>query len=481
MSRYSALRFAVRFTVIGKFLSQLFGILALLLLMPCLLAAISGQMAAALVYLAIIGALTIIALCGRMLPEPQTMQRNEAAAVVSLLFVSASFLLALPIMTYGISFDDAWFEAVSGVTTTGLSTIDLSDKPAAFLFARGWSQWIGGIGVVVLALAVLLRSGNAAHNLGFGKQEMGDAVGGTRAHARRVILVYLTLTALGILALWLAGASPLDAVVHAMTAVSTGGFANSADSLASASWQVVLIINLLCLAGAVSFHVYYVSILRPARSQPFDSQLVALLFIVAFIVLLILAIDQSGNTELHWLEVTTAVISAQTTAGFSTTDLSRFPLWMLLLLIVAMFVGGGIGSTSGGIKIGRLLFIASWMRSYFVRTSLPDSAYVDIRVNRKRVTTEDLQEVFAVVGAFVAVLLVSWLMFLIYGFAPMEAMFEVTSALTTAGLSSGLTSADLPVVLKTVLCIDMLFGRLEVVALLVVLMPKTWLGRRRRV
>jgi len=481
VSRYSALRYAVRFRVVGKYLSQLFGVLALLLLVPGLLAGFGGETQAALSYLVISIILATAALAGRMLPEPETMQRNEAAAVVSLLFVCSSFLLTLPIMSYGVSFADAWFEAVSGVTTTGLSTIDLTGKPVGFLFARAWSQWIGGIGVVVLALAVLMRSGHAASNLGFGKQEMGNAVGGTRAHARRVVVVYLSLTAAGISALWLAGASPLDAVVYAMTSVSTGGFANSDDSLAGFSGQIVFIVNLLCLAGAVSFHVYYVSVLRLNRSKPFDSQLIALLFMIAFVALLIMVIDQLGFSDLAFIEVITAVISAQTTAGFSTADLSRFPLWMLLLLTAAMFVGGGIGSTSGGIKVGRLLFISSWMRSYFVSTSLPDSAYVDIQVDQQPVTTEDLQEVFAVVGAFVAVLLVSWLMFLIHGYAPMKALFEVTSALTTTGLSSGLTSAELPGVLKTVLCLNMLFGRLEVVALLVVLMPKTWLGIRRRV
>jgi trk system potassium uptake protein TrkH len=95
------------------------------------------------------------------------------------------------------------------------------------------------------------------------------------------------------------------------------------------------------------------------------------------------------------------------------------------------------------------------------------------------VDSDDLQEIFAVIGAFIAVLFASWLCFLLYDYPALPAMFEVTSALATAGLSVGLTGSDLPGVLKTVLCFDMLFGRVEVVALLVVLMPKTWIGRRR--
>ena len=164
-------------------------------------------------------------------------------------------------------FIDAWFEAVSGVTTTGLSTLPIEDKPVAFLFGRAWTQWIGGIGVAVFALALIVGSGSPLRSLGFSSSEVSDVVGGTRAHAKRVVIIYVCLTAAGITALLLSGASLIDAVAHCMAAVSTGGFANYGDSLGSVSALHLGIVNVLCIAGAISFHVYYFFAARGAPRQ----------------------------------------------------------------------------------------------------------------------------------------------------------------------------------------------------------------------
>jgi len=480
MDRYSAIRYAVRFPVVGKYLFQLFGLLGALLLVPCLFALVSGSISAAGAYAAIIAVFLILGFQGRKLPAPDRVQKNEAAAVVGLAFVTSSLAFSLPVMTYGVRFVDAWFESVSGVTTTGLSTIDPAAMPDAFLFARGWSQWVGGIGVVVLALAVLFRSGHAAQTLGFSRSEMGNTVGGTRAHARRVVLIYLILTAFGVVALTIAGARPLDAVVHAMTAVSTGGFANHGDSLVGASTSELLIINLLCLAGAVSFHVYYVSLVGFDRLRRMDGQFYSLLLFVVLFAALILGIGRLTGATFDAFEIVTLVISSQSTAGFTAIEVTALPAWVLLILCLSMFIGGGVGSTSGGIKLGRLLFILTWMRTYFVRSSLPDTAHVDIRLGGRVTTDADIQDVFAVVGAFVMVLFASWLVFVIQGYPAAASLFEVTSALATAGLSAGIVTTELPDALKYLLCFDMLFGRLEVVILLVLFMPGTWFGRRRR-
>ena len=189
MNRYSAVHFAVRFTAVASLLSRLYGLLALLTLVPAAVAFATGSPLTGSVYVAIIAALGSAALLGRRLGPIRHVQRNEAATVVSLLFVSASLLMSLPMMSLGIPFADAWFEAASGITTTGLSTLDLADKPTAFLFGRAWLQWIGGVSVVVLALAVIVSPGYTAKSLGFSAAETSDTVGGTRAHARRGIRI----------------------------------------------------------------------------------------------------------------------------------------------------------------------------------------------------------------------------------------------------------------------------------------------------
>ena len=481
MNRYSAVHFAVRFTAVASLLSRLYGLLALLTLVPAAVAFATGSPLTGSVYVAIIAALGSAALLGRRLGPIRHVQRNEAATVVSLLFVSASLLMSLPMMSLGIPFADAWFEAASGITTTGLSTLDLADKPTAFLFGRAWLQWIGGVSVVVLALAVIVSPGYTAKSLGFSAAETSDTVGGTRAHARRVIRIYLGVTLIGIAALWLAGASPRDAVLYCLAAVSTGGFAPYADSLASRGPLEVAIVDALCIAGAVSFHVYYMSTIALRQGRRLDSQFYALLGALVLGSLLVGAIAAATNTQLAWRDIVSLVISAQTTAGFTTTSVTALPSWLLVVLCTLMFVGGGIGSTAGGIKLGRVLFIAAWARMYLLRMGLMPNVHTVIRVSGRKVGHADLEDVLAVIACFSVVLLASWLIFVAHGYPPLPALFEVTSALGTVGLSAGLSNAELPAVLKFVLCADMLFGRVEVVALLLVLLPRTWIGRRHGV
>lgn len=479
VSQLDSMRFAARPLVVGKLLSQLYGLLAALTTVPCLVAFLGGSTDIGWRYVIVIAVLATLALVGRTLAPTDRVQTNEALVVVGLLFVTASLFMTVPLMGYDVRFIDAWFEAVSGVTTTGLSTLSLAGKPDAFLFSRAWMQWIGGVGVTVFALALLAGSDGPARSLGFSSTETGDVVGGTRAHAKRVVIIYVCLTAFGITALLLSGAPLIDAVAHSMAAVSTGGFANYGDSLASVSAIHVSIVNVLCVAGAVSFHVYYFSLLAIRRGRDLDNQLFALLGVVGIGTLLVWMISWLTQADIALGDLLTLVVSAQTTAGFASTDVGALPNWLIMMLCLAMVVGGGIGSTAGGIKLGRVLFVLSRLKAVLVRASLPPRVFVDVRMAGQKIDPEGIEDVIAVITGYALILALSWFAFLVHGYAPMHSLFEVSSALATAGLSSGVTSADLATPLKLVLIADMLFGRLEVLVLLVLLAPRTWIGRRR--
>lgn len=468
--------FAVRPLVVAKLLSQLFSVLGVLTIVPLGVSVFAGTEATSLSYLVVIAIFGLMGFAGRFIAEPEVVQTNEALTTVGLVFTCSSVLMAIPIMSYGVGFVDAWFEAVSGVTTTGLSTISLADKPWTFLFARGWMQWVGGIGVVVMALGLLSMSAGAAKALGFSESEIGNTVGGTRAHAKRVVTIYLILTVLGITLLLLCGANLLDAIVHSMAALSTGGFANYSDSLGSLSSAHIMGINLLCIAGAISFHVYYVSILFRSGDQRLDNQLYALVATLTIAILAVWGIGWLTQANLKLLDIVTLLVSAQTTAGFSTTNIAALPAWFIVVLCGAMFVGGGIGSTSGGVKLGRVLFLFSHARLHLLRLAMPPQAYV-VKAGRY---DEQIQDVLAVVCWFIVILFLSWMMFLIAGYPALTSLFEVTSAVGTAGLTAGVTDSSLPTHLKIVLCIDMLFGRVEVVALLITFTPRNWIGLRRK-
>ncbi|WP_238946928.1 TrkH family potassium uptake protein [Seongchinamella unica] len=469
------MQFAVRPAVVGRLLANMYGILALLTIVPGLLAALTGSVAAP-AYGVVVLILGLLWLLARSLPDPERVQKNEALVVVALLFTSSSLLLALPLMSYGIPFIDAWFEAVSGVTTTGLSTLQITDRPVAFLFGRAWMQWVGGIGVVVLALALFVRPGVSASRLGFSDREMDDVVGGTRAHARRVIIIYLVITAVGITALLVAGSSLIDAIVHCMAAISTGGFANYQSSLAGISAPQLWVINGLCLAGAVSFHLYYRSILHTRREELLDNQLYALLVVLVLSTTLVWVVSRLVGLQASPQDLITLTISAQTTAGFSTMDLAALPPAVILVLCTFMAVGGGAGSTAGGIKLDRALLMLQVAYRTLLRSSVTEQVHVR---GEKGVEASRVEEAVALIFWFLLVVLLSWLVFLACGYSPMHSLFEVISATATVGLSAGLTSADLPAALKALLCFNMLLGRLEIVAMLILFAPRSWFGRRR--
>jgi trk system potassium uptake protein TrkH len=144
-----------------------------------------------------------------------------------------------------------------------------------------------------------------------------------------------------------------------------------------------------------------------------------------------------------------------------------------------MFVGGGLGSTAGGIKIFRLLVCLRILGLLLDRISILRSGRASLRLGGDSVSPDEVEWVVGVVSAFGILVLLSWLAFLTYGYAPLDSLFEVVSAVGTVGLSAGITSAELPAFLKGVLSLDMLMGRVEVVAFIVLLRPSTWLVRRR--
>jgi trk system potassium uptake protein TrkH len=169
---------------------------------------------------------------------------------------------------------------------------------------------------------------------------------------------------------------------------------------------------------------------------------------------------------------------AQTTSGFSSMPCDQLDAGSKLVLIFSMLVGGGVGSTAGGFKVLRLLIAASVFRLIILRTCLPRHAVLEPRLAGRRLQNEEVQASLLLIVLFVMVVALSWLLFVAGGYNPLDSLFDVVSATATVGLSAGVTSTALPGYLKGVLCVDMLMGRLEIIAWLVMLYPGTWFGKR---
>jgi trk system potassium uptake protein TrkH len=483
--RLEPLSYAVRWRVVLKYLGLLAVALALLTAIPVAVALAyddllyAGRMAAAAAILAATGLpLSRLAASARI-------QANEAMVIIALTFVVASVAMALPMMGLGLAFPDALFEAVSGVTTTGLTTLaSVEHMPQGFLFTRAWMQWYGGLGIVVFSLVLLMfEPGTAAKRLAGTEAEEEDLVGGTRAYAQRVLAVYLVLTAAGVAALVLSGVGPFDALLHILSAVSTGGFSTHDRSIAAVGpWGTQAVLTAFATAGAVSLALYYRATLSGWRALLASPELRALLLAglatSALLALFMTAKGQwTGQQALQ--QAPLLALSAQSTTGFSIFPVTGLDAASRVVLIVSMLIGGNVGSTAGGIKTLRFLIVLRLMQLLVRRTRMPPHAVVEPRLGGDRLEHREIERAFLVVLMFISVIVLSWLPFVAMGYDPLNALFEVVSATATVGLSTGISSAGLDPWLKGVLCIDMLLGRLEILAVLVVLYPGTWLGLRR--
>jgi len=477
-----ALRYSVQPLTILRYFGQLCIILALLILVPLIVSAVLGEYLATLRYAIVAAGAFVTWLFLRRLPSPKSIQTNEAMVVTALAFIIAALVMAWPIMFSGLTFGDALFESISGITTTGLSvTATVVDKPPIFLFARSWLQWIGGLGIVILFLATMIRPGLAAKRIGYFENYEEDVVGSARATARRVIVVYSAMTAFGIVVLGLLGAGWFNSVAYSFSAVSTGGFSPRGGSLAGLSLPLQAMVMLLCVAGAAPLILYFRSVRERGWVLIRDRQVLGLLIagLVASLLTALFLFTQDGFTGAEALRHGFLnAFSAQATAGFSTLDISQISPGAKLTLIFSMFLGGCAGSTAGGIKILRLLILGQVLYVFLQRPSMPRQAVAQVSLGRHPLEPDEIQGALSIVFVFLAVIAVSWLVFVGMGYNPLDSLFEVVSATGTVGLSSGITSPGLPSVLKGVLSADMLLGRLEIIALLVLLYPRTWIGRR---
>ncbi len=478
--------YPIRARVLAKYSGQLCQILALLMLIPAVVALVLGAWQFALpagIVALILGGFGFY--FGRLRISTK-LQRNEALVIVSTMFLLAALAMTIPMTTIGLAPVDAFFESVSGVTTTGLSVFaPVEQQSLIFHFARAWMQWFGGLGIVIFSLAFIILPGVDARRMSMasGSSPRSDMVSGTKTHAKRVLIVYASLTALGFVALLLSGTSFFNAVIHTLTGVSTGGFSTTNQSIGGLSSAARFVALFLGFFGAISFALYYQSAseksLKSVIRDPEIKAFIAALVVASAAVVLTLL----WNGNLSWLEAlsngSALAISAQTTTGYSTMPVNSLPAASKLVLIVSMFIGANSGSTAGGVKLLRLLLLWKAFQTLIRSKSMPPHAVTEPRLQNRRIAKKDIINAGIILSLFLLVDTVSWFIFLLGGYDPINALFDVVSATGTVGLSTGVTSAQLPAGLKLVLCANMLLGRLEMIALLILFYPNTWFGKRR--
>ena len=409
-------------------------------------------------------------------PLPEDLRGLEAMMTVALVFLIAALLTMPAFIVLGMPPADAFFEAVSGITTTGLTVAqDAASWPFAGHVLRGWMQWCGGLVIATAVLALLLPRGRPARRLGHVDIQQGDRISSTRLQARELLAVYGVLTLVMVALTILVIPDWREALVLTLSAISTAGFSPRADSLASYSPLGQGMVMLSCVLGAVSLLVFVhvgQGRFREAWQLGSVQRVLAALAVMSAVYLAAVAII-STDRELTLYDHALNLISGLTTAGFSTGPVyDAGPA--LLILLLAMLWGGDAGSTAGGLKLSRLHVCIGAVVHAVQHVRLTEHAVVPLRHEGRPVSTEALVRLVAFVLIYLGFAGLLWFHFLVHGYAPLPALFDTVSALSTVGLSTGAVGPEMPVDLKLSVAFAMWLGRLEFIAVLALLLPRSW-------
>lgn len=417
---------------------------------------------------------------------------RQAFLLTPLSWLTIAVLGAVPLYfsEFGIvsgSVTNSFFESMSGLTTTGSTVIaNLDEAPPGLLMWRALLQWMGGIGIIAVAIAVLPALGIGGMQLF--RTESSDrsekAMPRVRQIAKGIALVYLALTAAAGLSYWLAGMTAFEAVAHALTTVSTGGYSTSDSSFGNWSENGIQWIGaLFMLSGGIPF-VLYVRFLAGERRALWDHQVRTLLGFLA-VVIAGLTVWLTASGEYGFADAarfaTFNTISIVTTTGYATTD---YQLWGNVAIGVFFgltFIGGCTGSTSGGIKIFRFEVMASLLRVQFLRLIYPSGVFP--RTYAAKPLSDDVIgsvvvffSIFFVCYSFLTILLMAM------GLDFSTSASGAVTALANVGPGIGRVIgpagnfSTLPDAAKWLLSFAMLLGRLELFTVLVLFMPRFWRG-----
>ena len=473
----------VRHGVVLNYLGQLMMLLGAGLTVPAVVGLLTGEWAMMSAHL---GLGVVVAASGWLLRRwsvESALRPTEALVVAGLIYLVACLALAPIFHVGGLSWVDAVFEAMSSCTTTALSMVpDTSQVPRTLLFSRALMQWYGGLGFVILTLAVLLPPGSSASRLLSPHLEKSEVVPSAVAAARSLSHLYLAYTLLTIILLLMTGVGIFDSFCHGLTTVSTAGFPTHSASVAGFWWPSLLVLIAFMLIGACPLTLYRHWRAEGLTAVSRDGQVRALAALtmlwIAVFLLLFRTTDAAAGRGV--MDAAFLGVSLQTGTGFTTfAPESLSPLGKLVML-VPMNIGGALGSTGGAIKLYRLLVLIALVRMTILRTVLRPTVVKPFLVAGRSLTRDEVETVAAFVLGYLALLGLSTGCFIAAGFDPLASLFECSSALGTSGFTVGLVSRALPAWAKLLLTFNMWVGRIEIIPAALVLYPPVWFGRRRR-
>jgi len=473
--------------IVRYILCRMLGVEAALLLVPVLVAVIYQEKCGIVFLIPIVILCLLFWVVGRKRPEHGQIYGKEGMVIVALAWILWSLFGAMPFTLSGYipSYVDAFFETVSGFTTTGSSIIpDVEVLPHCLLFWRSFTHWIGGMGVLVFVLVVTsLDRKNSMHLMRaeVPGPEKDKLVPKAMSTARILYGMYLTLTVIEMVFLVIGGMNLFDSMIFSFGSAGTGGFSNYADSVAHFnSAYIDGVITVFCALFGVNFALFYFMILGDFKSILKNEELRTYILLIAGATAVIMLNIHSLYPTIgkSFRYAVFQVVTVITTTGYSTADFAQWPMFSKAVLMMLTVIGACASSTGGGIKVSRLLVGMKCVKREIVQLAHPKSVGI-IRIGGKKVSSDVLRTIYIYFIAYVGILIGSVVLVSLDNFD-----FETTfsAVLTTLGnVGPGMAQvgpmgnfAGFSPLSKLILCFDMLAGRLEIFPFLVLFTAPAW-------
>lgn len=423
---------------------------------------------------------------GWILTRKNTKELNtkDGFIVITFFWLVLSLIGAIPFIFSGMTVVDSIFESMSGITTTGATTlVNLENLPKSILFYRQMLQWMGGMGLIVLAIAIMPLLGIGGGQLY--KTEIPGAMKDQKLTpriketAQALWLIYLSLTVLCAILYYLAGMSGFDAISHSFSTVSIGGFSTHDESIGyfnSASIEIICMIFMLVSALSFTLHYFAIYLNKPLKYLK-DAELRFFITILLIIIAITLLISIFGSQNIINIgDILFHSVSIVTTTGFTSTDSASWPVSIGFILLIGAFIGACSGSVGGGIKSWRVLIMINYAYVNVMRLIHPNSV-ISLKIGSKTVEDDVANSVWGFFSVYVILFVCLLGALLVTGLDFESAFSAIGACLNNLGPGLGEVSQNynsVSSVGKIILSFAMILGRLEIFTLLILLTPMFW-------
>ncbi len=413
---------------------------------------------------------------------------QQAFLLTSLAWLSIAIFGSLPFIFSELNLKvvDAFFESMSGITTTGSTIImDLNDSPKSILLWRAMLQWLGGIGIIVMAITLMpIMNIGGMQLFKISSSDTNEKIlPKTKEIALRLMLIYLCLSIACMVLYKICGMNFFDSITHSMTTIATGGFSNYNESIGYFDNQYIEITSIIfIISGSIPFLIYLKFLNGDKNVFISDIQILSflkILIISTLILFFYLAIKNKSLTEIDLLSVAFNVVSILTGTGYVTEDFSLWGNFPLIFFLILMFIGGCAGSTSCGIKIFRVQILYNFFSNQIKKIIYPNGIF-NLKYDRQNINDKFMSSIIAFIFLYILIFFVVTALLSISGLDFVTSISAAATSISNVGPGLGEyigpngNFSQLPSTSKWILSFAMMLGRLEIFTILVLFLPAFW-------